>query len=114
MKVDGEEVQRKVCAVIMNNGKYGGGGMYTAPDADLSDGLLDVMVIGDISRPDLLCSLPRIYRGTHLTHRKVTVKKAREIEVTAELPMHVQADGELLGELPARFSILPSALNIAV
>jgi diacylglycerol kinase family enzyme len=114
LKVDGEEVNRKVCAVIMNNGKYGGGGMYTAPGADLSDGLLDVMVIGDISRPDLLYSLPRIYRGTHLTHRKVTMKKAREIEVTSELPMYVQADGELLGELPARFSVLPSALNIAV
>lgn len=114
LKVNGEEVKRKVCAVIMNNGKYGGGGMYTAPGADLSDGLLDVMVIGDISRLDLLYSLPRIYRGTHLTHHKVNMKKAREIEVTSELPMYVQADGELLGELPARFSVLPSALNIAV
>ena len=114
LKVDGEEMKRKVCTVIMNNGKYGGGGMFTAPDADLSDGMLDMMVIGDVSRPDLLYSLPRIYRGTHLTHRKVTMKKAREVEVTSELPMYIQADGELLGELPARFSVLPSALNIAV
>ena len=114
LKVDGEEMKRKVCTVIMNNGKYGGGGMFTAPDADISDGLLDMMVIGDVSRPDLLYSLPRIYRGTHLTHRKVTMKKAREVEVTSELPMYIQADGELLGELPARFSILPAALNIAL
>lgn len=114
LKIDGEEVKKRVCTVIMNNGKYGGGGMLTAPDADLSDGLLDVMVIGDISRPDLLFSLPRIYRGTHLTHRKVTMKKARDVEIASKLPMYIQADGELLGELPARFSVLPSALNIAV
>jgi len=114
LKVDGQDVKKRVCTVVMNNGKYGGGGMFTAPDADLSDGLLDVMVIGDISRPDLLYSLPRVYRGTHLTHPKVTMKKAREVEVTSELPMYIQADGELLGELPARFSVLPSALNIAV
>lgn len=114
LKIDGEEVKKRVCTVIMNNGKYGGGGMFTAPEADLSDGLLDVMVIGDISRPDLLYSLPRIYKGTHLTHRKVAMKRARDIEISSELPMYIQADGELLGELPARFSVLPSALNIAV
>jgi len=41
--------------------------MYTAPGADLADGLLDVLVVGDMSRPKLLYSLPRIYKGTHLT-----------------------------------------------
>lgn len=66
--VDGEEAAMKVCTVIMNNGKYSGGGMLTAPDADLEDGLLDTLIIGDLGKPDLLWSLPRIYRGTHLTH----------------------------------------------
>jgi diacylglycerol kinase (ATP) len=115
VKADGNEVKQRVCTVIMNNGKYGGGGMLTAPDADISDGLLDVMTVGDISRPDLLYSLPKIYKGTHLTHSKVTMKRAREIEVSSlDGRMYLQADGELLGELPARFSVLPSALNIAV
>lgn len=112
IKIDGTETSRRVCTVIMNNGKYGGGGMLTAPHAELSDGLLDVLTVGDISRPDLLYSLQRIYRGTHLTHPRVTLEKAREIEVTSERPMYLQADGELLGELPARFSVLPSALNV--
>jgi len=115
MKVDGEVIEKRVCAVIMNNGKYGGGGMYAAPDADLADGLLDVLIIGDMSKPDLLVSLPRIYKGTHLTHRKVAIKKAREIEVSSRNGrMQLQADGELLGEVPARFRVLPSALNIIV
>jgi YegS/Rv2252/BmrU family lipid kinase len=113
--VDGLEEEKRVCTVIMNNGQYGGGGMFTAPGADLSDGLLDVLVVGDLSKPDLLRSLPRIYKGTHLTHPKVGMKKARQIEVKSlDSKMYLQADGELLGEVPARFRILPAALNIIV
>ena len=115
LKVDGETIEKRVCAVIMNNGKYGGGGMCAAPGADLADGLLDVLIIGDMSKPDLLASLPRIYKGTHLTHRKVMLKKAREVEVSCRKGrMQLQADGELLGEVPARFRVLPSALNVIV
>jgi len=112
--IDGEEVRERVCTVIMNNGRYGGGGMFTAPNADISDGMFDVLIVDDISKPDLLWSLPRLYRGTHLTHPRVTMKRAREVEVRSEKPMHLQADGELLGRVPARFRILPSALTIAV
>lgn len=112
--IDGEKVEKKVCAVIMNNGKYGGGGMLTAPDADLEDGLLDALIIGDLNKPDLLWSLPRIYRGTHLTHPRVTMKRARELEIRSARPLFLQADGELLGEAPAHFSVLPAALNIVI
>ena len=112
--VDGEEEKRKVCTVVASNGKYGGGGMLTAPDADPADGFFDVLIIGDFTKPDLLRSLPRIYKGTHVTHPKVTVKRAREVEVRPAQQMAVQADGELLGEAPARFSILPAALTIVV
>ena len=114
LKLDGEMEERKVCTIVMSNGKYGGGSMFIAPQADPSDGYLDVMIIGDLSKPDLLWSLPRIYRGTHLTHPKVTARRARHIEIQAKQPMVLQADGELLGEPPASFDILPAALNIAV
>jgi YegS/Rv2252/BmrU family lipid kinase len=114
LAVDGETEERNICAVLMSNGKYGGGGMFAAPDANLTDGLLDVLIIDDISKPDLLWSLPRVYKGTHLTHPKVTMKRAREIEIQSEELLPLQADGELLGGLPARFSILPAILNIAI
>lgn len=112
--IDGEAAERKVCTVLISNGKYGGGGMLAAPDADPTDGLLDVLIIGDLNKPDLLWSLPRVYKGTHLTHPKVTMKRAKEIEIRSAEPVSLQADGELLGELPARFYVLPAALNIAV
>ena len=114
INVDGEMIQEKVCTVLVSNGKYGGGGMFAAPEADLSDGLLDVLIIGDLSKPDLLWSLPRVYRGTHLTHPKVTLKKAREIEIRSDDSVFLQADGELLGGLPARFYVLPSLLNVVL
>jgi len=112
--IDGEAAEEEVCTVIMNNGCYGGGGMFTAPGADLTDGLLDVLVIGNLNKVDLLWSLPRVYKGTHLTHPKVSMRKAREIEIRSAQPTHLQADGELLGGLPARFRVLPSALSIVV
>ena len=114
LKVDGQAEERRVCVILMNNGKYGGGGMLAAPDADPTDGLLDVLIIDDLSKPDLLWSLPRVYRGTHLTHPKVTMKRAREIEIRPVQPMSLQADGELIGEAPARFQVLPAALNLVV
>jgi diacylglycerol kinase (ATP) len=115
LTIDGETVDKRVCTVLINNGKYGGGGMFAAPDASVNDGLFDVLVVGDLSKPDLLCSLPRIYKGTHLTHPKVTMKKAKEVEVKSSVEgMQLQADGELLGELPSRFRILPAALNVVV
>ena len=111
--VDGEAEESKICTIMMNNGKYGGGGMFVAPNADPADGLFDVLIIGDLTKPDLLRSLPRVYKGTHLTHPKVTVKRAREVEIQPAQQMTLQADGELLGETPARFHILPAALSIA-
>ncbi|MFC2050451.1 diacylglycerol/lipid kinase family protein [Chloroflexota bacterium] len=112
--VDGEHGERRVCTIMMNNGRYGGGGMLPAPNADPGDGFFDVVIIDDITKPDLIVSIPRIYRGTHLTHPKVTLMRAREVEIRPTLTSAVQADGELLGEAPARFSVLPAALNIVI
>jgi YegS/Rv2252/BmrU family lipid kinase len=114
LKLDGEAEDRKVCVIMMSNGKYGGGSMFLAPNADPTDGFFDVLIIDDLSKPELLWSLPRLYRGTHLTHPKVTVKRAREIDICARQQMSLQADGELLGESPACFHVLPAALNVVI
>ena len=114
LTIDGQKEDRKICTIVMSNGKYGGGSMLIAPDADPCDGLFDVLIIGDVSKPDLLWSLPRIYKGTHLTHPKVTLKRAKVVEIFADNKMSIQADGDLVGEAPARFSVLPSALNILI
>lgn len=114
IKTGGKVENLRVCTIIMSNGKYGGGSMFIAPQADLRDGLFDVVIIGDVSKPDLLVSLPRVYKGTHLTHPKITLKRVREIEIQSRTRIALQADGELIGEAPARFTVLPSALTVLV
>ncbi len=114
LTVDGLTETRKLCTAVIGNGRYGGGSMLLAPNADLTDGLFDVVTIGDISKPDLLWSLPRLYKGTHLSHPKVNVIRASEVIVNSPTAATIQADGELLGMTPARFSILPSALGVLV
>jgi diacylglycerol kinase (ATP) len=114
LEIDGTVEEKRICTVLMSQGKYGGGGMLTAPNADPCDGLFDVIEIGNLSKPDLLWSLPRIYKGTHLSHPKVFVKRAQVVKIYAEKTMSVQADGDLVGETPAKFHVVPGVLSVIV
>jgi len=106
--------ERRVLSVVASNGNYFGGGMNVAPEASLTDELLDVMVIGDIGKFDLLKSLPMIYKGTHGDHPKVSMEKATVVTIESSERVLVQADGEVVGEGPASFRLIPAALNIVV
>jgi diacylglycerol kinase (ATP) len=111
----GDEVKStRILSVVVANGSYLGGGMHVAPDSRLNDNLLDVVVIGDIGKFDLLKSLPMVYKGTHGKHPKVSMEKASSISVESSERILVHADGELLGECPASFRIMPAALSIVV
>lgn len=115
LSLDGEAEERDIATIVINNGKYGGGSMLLAPDADLLDSLLDVLTVDHLTKIDLLWSLPRIYRGTHLSHPGVSLKKAREIDISGGNSLCLQVDGELLGNTPmAHFKVLPKALGIAI
>ena len=104
----------RILSVVVSNGGYLGGGMHVAPEASLNDNLLDVMVIGDIGKFDLLKSLYMVYKGTQGQHPKVHMEKASKITVESQERVLVHADGELLGEGPASFWLVPAALNIVV
>jgi YegS/Rv2252/BmrU family lipid kinase len=104
--------QRRMNSVVVCNGRYFGGAMCIAPPADLQDGEFDLVILGDLSKPELVANVPKIYKGTHLTHPKVQIHKARQVYVEAQERMLVQADGELVGQAPASFRILPSVLRV--
>jgi diacylglycerol kinase (ATP) len=91
-----------------------GGGMRIAPQAELDDRLLDVVVIGDFGKLELLKEFPKVYKGTHINLPKVSIKKATNVVIESAEPMLVYADGELLGECPVTFRVLPRALSIVV
>jgi len=113
--LDGQQrLQQKVNSVLVCNGRYVGGSMHIAPHAALDDGLFDVVIIGDTGRLEVIANVPRIYRGTHLSHPKVDEYRARKVRAKAQERMLLQADGELIGEAPATFQIIPQALQVLV
>lgn len=114
MEIDSKRESLRVLSVMVSNGNYLGGGMKVAPGAAMNDSLLDVVVIGDVGKLDLLKSLPMIYKGTHENHPKVTIRKASRVSIETNDRVLVHADGELLGEGPASFRLIPAALNIIV
>lgn len=104
----------RICSVIVANGGFYAGGMHIAPDANLQDGLFEVMILGDVGKLELIQVFPSAYRGAHVTHPKVRIEKAAQVIIESSERIMVQADGELVGEGPATFRIVPSALNIAI
>ena len=95
------------------NGRFFGGGMQVAPEAQPADGLFDVVVIPGFSRLRLLRELPRIYRGTHLEVPDVSLRRGRCIQAEAAPgSVWIEIDGEPLGTLPARMEVLPDAISV--
>ncbi len=96
------------------NGPYYGGGMKICPDASLADGLLDVCVVGDLTRLEALRELPGIYEARHVRNPKVRFYRARWLLIEGDEPTRVHLDGEPWGTLPLRVEALPAALQVAV
>jgi len=98
--------------IVVANGAHYGGGMKIAPDANPADGLIDLVILGDLGRIELLLWLPSVYRGKHLANPKVMARSGRTVEIDAApgLPMHL--DGETVEVPPVRISVSPRALRL--
>lgn len=115
VSVDKGEVRRfRANSIIVANGQYFGGGMKIAPDAELSDGLFDLVTLGNLGKIDLVRNVPRVYEGSHVTHPKVSIQRARQVEINSPDRLLLQADGEVLGIAPARFTVIPDAIRLIV
>lgn len=108
---DEREIQISSNLIVVANGKFAGGGMMLAPDAELDDGLLDVIVTDEATRWDVIKELPRIQRGGHLKNPKVTALRARAVSIDSEEPMAVDLDGETVGHTPVNITLLPAAIR---
>jgi YegS/Rv2252/BmrU family lipid kinase len=112
-----DRVESTINTVAIANGRYFGGAMMVAPDAEPDDGLFDVVSLGDFGFGDVLKSGRRLYKGTHLGMDKVTSRRAKVIEAEPIDPgavVELDIDGESPGKLPARFEIVPGALWFVV
>jgi diacylglycerol kinase (ATP) len=111
LELDGERWETEAMLVAVGNGSSYGGGMRVCPDARLDDGLLDVTVLGPISKPEFLRVFPSVYKGTHVHHRAVTVRRARTV-VLSSPGVTAYADGERVAALPVRCDAVPAALQV--
>ena len=111
---DGEVREARMHDVIVANGRWHGGAMLLAPDAEPDDGLFDVVLIGDVTKLDFVTTSPKIYKGTYVRHPKVEVLRTKAITVDAPESLPIELDGEQVGTTPARFEIVPRALRVRV
>ena len=111
--LDGTDtIRQPTFMVYVSNCRYSGGGMQLSPEAEPDDGLLDVCLVGDASRRDVVAMLPKVFSGGHVGHPKVTLHRAATIHVDGPTHVQVQADGEVIGSLPMEVSVVPGALRV--
>jgi len=116
VRVDGQVcLEAPIFNVALANGRYFGGGMMIAPDADPSDGLLDVVSLHDLSKLQSALLSQHIYKGSHLSLPGVSVARGKVVEaepLAAGTEVLVDMDGETPGRLPLRAELAPGALRL--
>ncbi|HEY1356408.1 MAG TPA: diacylglycerol kinase family protein [Solirubrobacterales bacterium] len=114
VRVDEERIRFTGYSVSVANNRAFGGGMFVAPDAELDDGLFDVVMVGEGGKLHFAGNLPKVFKGTHVELEEVRVFRASHLELSASRPIPVYADGEHLTDLPAALRVLPRALSVIV
>jgi YegS/Rv2252/BmrU family lipid kinase len=113
--LDGGEVRRFTgYSVAAANSRQFGGGMRLAPDASLTDGLFDVVIIEDMPKLRYLRLAPTVFSGRHLRYPEVSVVRGREVHISATEPFTLYADGEAIAALPVTVRVLPGAVRMLV
>ncbi len=114
VSVDDEIRGGRMHDVVVANGRCFGGGMRICPEAEPDDGLFDVLTIGDLTKRDLLTTLPKTFWGGHLPHPKAELLRGAVVTVDAPEPLPIELDGEQPGTTPVRFELVRSALRVRV
>jgi diacylglycerol kinase (ATP) len=109
-KIFADEKVLKVEAMLIaiGNGQSYGGGMRVCPNADLHDGLLDIMILHPVSKLEFIKVFPTVYQGMHIEHPQVEVIRAKKVRIESSAIAY--ADGERIGQLPVQVESLPQSL----
>ena len=111
LELDGERWETEAMLVAVGNAKSYGAGMKVTPDAEVDDGLVDVQVLGPVSKPEFLRTFPKVFKGTHVNHPKVTMRRAKIVSL-ASPGVTAYADGEYLADLPITCETVPGAVRV--
>jgi diacylglycerol kinase (ATP) len=111
---DDQPLEIQAFNVVVANARFVAGGIPIAPAAVLDDGLADVLIVPAASMPQLAMLVPEILAGKHLDSELITFRRARKLAIESHPGMWFNADGELVGNEPACFEVLPRALRVVV
>lgn len=111
---DEPEAELQIYNIVIANARYVAGGVPIAPDAQLNDGLADIVIVPAASMLELAVLAPQMLLGTHLASELILFRRAGKISVRSQPGMWFNVDGELIGNSPATFEVLPRALTIVV
>jgi len=112
LKADGRDLSGSYHLGVLANTSSMGGGMLIAPGAKDDDGLMDLVLVPDMSRLELVKNFPRLYKGTHINSSGITVTAVRRLEAGSDETVYLNIDGEADGMFPAVFETLPRAVKI--
>ena len=111
LSIDGEDHDVLATLVTVANTSDFGGGMRISPDASPTDGLLDITVVGNVKRVELLTWFRKVFDGSHLDHPAVSTFRGRTVTVSADT--EIWADGEPVTPAPVTIEAVPGALLLA-
>lgn len=112
LRVDGVDHALYGYTVSVANASMHGGGMLIAPDASLDDGQFDVVMIADLPKRRFLRLLPSVFSGAHVEQDEVTILRGSTVELSADRPFTIYADGDPLAVLPATLRLIPGAVRV--
>jgi diacylglycerol kinase (ATP) len=111
IELDGEKWETEAMLIAVGNARSYGAGMQVCPDAVIDDGLVDITVLGPVSKVEFLRAFPKVFKGTHRDHPAVTMKRAKTLSLAAD-DVTVYADGEYIGELPISCETVQGAVRV--
>jgi len=111
MVIDDQIIEKPNTFVTICNSRITGGNMLIAPEANIRDGWLDVVVANAISRWELIKTFPKVFSGAHASHPQVKMFRAKRIQIETDPPSLLTPDGETLGITPIEVEILPAKLH---
>lgn len=114
IEMDNETLDTTVMGIFILNTRFTGGGLQIAPEAKYDDGILDVVIMHEMGKLDFLSTLPKAYKGTHLSNPRCEIFHTKRIKVTTAEPLRKLFDGNVFGESPVDARVLPAALKVWV
>lgn len=111
--MDKATYEGRITNLVVANAQFFGGGMHVAPKAHPGDGTFDVLIQKGTKR-DYVAAITKVFKGEHLPSPAIKEYKAARVDVATDLPLQMEADGEILGHTPASFEIVGHALRLKI